>query len=158
MTDDNAFDDPGDDAAAIMAAPTEFDRTEALEALLRRPDAAVPPALGEFLEGYETRDVKQAALVGLILLRQRPRAGSGGAGSPIALYARMFPALRLYHESELRRAVATAMPATAPLELYDRIAQITYTGDPASADYHYAYQVLATVDPSTVADDWNAYL
>lgn len=156
MTDGTTFDQPGDDpaaimAAAIMAAPTEYDRTEALEALLRRGEPAVAPALREFLERYETRDAKQAALVGLVLLRQP------GADGRVALYARLFPALQLHHESQLRRSVAAAMPATAPLELYDRIAEITYTGDPASADYHYAYQVLATVDPSTVPDDWSGY-
>lgn len=151
MTDGSTSDGAGRYAAVIMAPPTEYDRTEALEALARFRDRAVAPELREFLEQYETRDAKQAALVGLILLRQPE------ARSPVALYARMFPALQLYLESELRQAVVAAMPAIAPLELYDRIVEITYAGDPASADYHYAYQVLATVDPTTVPENWAAY-
>lgn len=48
--------------------------------------------------------------------------------------------------------------ANCPLQLYDAILDSTFSSDPTSADYHYAYQVLAYVDPDSVRESWADYL
>ena len=140
----------------ILAPATEFDRTEALESLLDDVERDADQDLGEladFLVTYVTADFKQAALVGAILAR------SGASADGTAQFARMFPALTLHQESHLRRAVVELMPSDmTPLQLYDAILDSTFSSDPTSADYHYAYQVLAYVDPDSVRESWADYL
>lgn len=140
----------------IMQPSTEYDRTETLESLYEtlrgNGELSVDTELKHFLTAYVTKDFKQAGLVGLILLHLN------NINDKIPLYARLFPALTMYQESNLRRAVVEVMPDITPLQLYEQIAEITISGNPQSADYHYAYLVLVYIDPSTLKGDWQRYL
>lgn len=141
----------------IMHPSDEYTRSENLrrlhEKLRESPDLPVAENVKEFLDDYVTKDFKQSALVGLTLLLLK-RTGQADA----SLYARLFPALYLQQEPELKKAAVAAMPKKTPFELYDEIADLTVYGDPTSSAYHYAYQVMANISPDNLKEDFKDYL
>jgi hypothetical protein len=138
----------------IVSPTDEHQRTGHLrrlhDALVENPALPVDEAVRAFLRDYVTKDFKQAALVGLILLALRD-------GDDLSSHARMFNALYLDHEPALKEAVIRAMPAMSPGDLYDRIADLTVYGDPKSTAHHYAYSVLSSVDADTLKKDFRDY-
>lgn len=145
------------DVQEIIHPSDEHNRTENLLLLYNKlresPGSPVDKDLKEFLNSYVTKDFKQAALVGLTLLLLKTAQGEDAS-----LYARLFPALYLQQEPELRKAVVEAMPKVTPLKLYDELAEITVYGDPRSAAYHYAYQVMSNISPDNLKSDFKDYL
>lgn len=145
------------DFQEIISPSEEYKRTENLwllyNELRKSPNMVIDDNIKEFLNIYVTKDFKQAALVGLILLLLQT-----APNDDVSFYARLFPILYLDYERELRQAAVEAMPAISPEQLYDEIANITIYGNPRSAAYHYAYWVLSHIDPDSLKKEFKEYL
>jgi hypothetical protein len=138
----------------IISPSDEYQRTEHLRLLLdslaSNPNYAIDETVKSFLRGFVTKDFRQAALVGLILLKLKDI-------DALSAYARMFCALTLNHEPKLKQAIIQAMPPMSPGDLYDELADITVYGDPKSATYHYAFLVLSKVNADSLRKDFSDY-
>lgn len=128
----------------ILAPEDEFHRTAALRTLAdnvqAEPGTRLPPALATFLENYETRDTVQAALIGLAL-------HAVGGDNAYGAFARMFPILNNRMERALANEVRQAMAGNDIVELYGKVTDLALNADPGSAEHHYGFLVLSTIDP-----------
>ena len=137
-----------DTAKSILEPGEEYERTQALRELLadlqKQPRQPLGPELREFLETYCADADTQSALIGLILYKLR-----GEHQPSIDIVARVFPALVMYWEPELRDAARDLLRTFGQStgEAYAAISNVF--GDPEASDVttHYAYRVLSTIDP-----------
>lgn len=137
-----------DTARSILEPSEEYERTQALRELLadlqKEPRQPLGPELREFLETYLAEADTQSALIGLILHHLR-----GEHPPSIDIVARVFPALVMYWEPELRDAARDLLRTFGQStgDAYTAISNVF--GDPEASDVttHYAYRVLSTIDP-----------